>query len=321
MALITTIEQYRKYVKIAASSTTAVVLPDFNVAENKHLVPILGYPLYNALNENIAAPDYARLLDLSRAVIAPMAMYYHLPFIQANITDTGIKTMSTDEMQAAPKWVNRDLREGLLDNASYAAEGLLNYLVNLPANSALVWDNPPLKTALFKTGDEFNQYHSLHQPQRTLLQLIPAINAVEDLYIRPAFGEDFYDAFKAAVNNATEEKKLLELIRKAVANLAVSHAIESLSVKITPFGFTIKMTEDIDDPYRSQQHATDRQLETKRLSTLETGKTYLDQAIAFINAKASAELFATFFNSELYIAPGTQPPPDMNESFTGIFVL
>ena len=321
MALITNIEQYRKYVKLAASSTTAVVLPDFNIPENKHLLPILGTALYNVLNENITHPDYAKLLDYSRAVIAPMAMYYHLPFIQANITDTGVKIMSTDDMQAAPKWVNRDLREGLLDVASYAAENLLIYLVNLPGWSAINWDNPRVKNALFKTGDEFSQYHALHQPHRTLLQLLPVISEVEDLHIRPAFGDDFYDAFKTTATAAPEEKKLLELIRKAVANLAVSRAIESLTVKVTPDGFTVKMTDDVDDPYRSQQQATDRQLETKRLSTSETGKNYLEQAKAYINAKASANLFAGYYSSALYVAPGAEPPADMNESFTGIFVL
>lgn len=321
MALITTIQQFRKYVKIAASATDAGVLPDFTIAENRHLVPLLGPTLYNSLNENISSPDYAKLLEYSRAIVAPMAMYYDLPLIQANITDTGVKVMSTDQMQAAPKWMNRDLREGLLEKASFASESILIYLSTLPSDAPITWGNPAFQSALFKTGEDFNRVHTLFQPFRTLLQLLPMINEVEDLYIRPTFGEDFYNDFKSAAPMQEEEKKFLELIKKAVANLAIARAVESLTVKVTPYGFTVKMGADPDDPYQKDQQAPDRQLEIKRTATLETGKRFLDKAKTYIDKQASTSLFADYFNSELYIAPGTQPPEDMNASFTGIFVL
>ena len=118
MALITKIETLRKYVKLSATSTSAVMLPDFDMPEWKYLVPILGNDLYAQLGDNIAAEGWGKLLDMCRAIVAPMAVYHDLAFLQATLTDTGIKVMSSESMQSAPKWVYREVRESLLEKAS-----------------------------------------------------------------------------------------------------------------------------------------------------------------------------------------------------------
>lgn len=326
MALITQIAILRKYVKISATSTNTVVLPDFDIPEWKYLVPILGEALYAELTTNIAVGTYARLLDLSRGIVANMAMFHDLAFLQATITDTGIKTMSSDTMQSAPKWVYKEVREGLLEKASFYAERLVEYLLSPGEDAPFSWNNTDIKNSLFKTGKDFSAVHPLYQPYRTFLQLQPVIKEVEDHYIRTSIGGSFYDAFKSAALDTQLKKDLYDLLRFAVANLTIAKAVESLSVKVTAFGFTVKMADDVDDPYNQESTGTDRQLEMKRSAALETGTRYLQQAKALLNAKASAEIFTDYFSSDKYISPAVTAAVDPVENDdnayrNGVFAL
>jgi hypothetical protein len=117
-----------------------------------------------------------------------------------------------------------------------------------------------------------------------------------------------------------------DLLRKAVANLTISKAVESLSVKVTAFGFTVKMADDTDDPYRQETQATDRQLELKRSSTLETGTRYLRQLKAFLDANATVEIFPDYFASDKYVSPVAAAlidpiENDDNANRNGVFAL
>ncbi|MEP7319559.1 MAG: DUF6712 family protein, partial [Panacibacter sp.] len=250
----------------------------------------------------------------------------NLAFFQATVTDTGIKTMSSDTMQSAPKWVYREVREGLLEKASFATERLIEYLLT-PGTVTWTWDNDLIKNSLFKTGKDFSAVCPLYQPYRTFIQLVPVVNEIEDHLVIPTIGGDFYNAFKTAALTTEPLKKLSDLLRKAVANLTISKAVESLSVKVTAFGFTVKMADDTDDPYRPETQATDRQLEMKRAAACETGNRYLMQAKSYLDATATADIFPDYFTSIYYTAPVIPDPEtdpldtDDNAFRNGVFSL
>src|SRR5205085_10301872 len=105
MNLISDIATLRRYVRISATSSEEIVLPEFDMPEQKFLVPILTQATYDALITNITVEAWAKLLSFSRAFIAPIAVYYDLPFLQATVTDTGMKVLHSETMTNAPKWM------------------------------------------------------------------------------------------------------------------------------------------------------------------------------------------------------------------------
>jgi len=322
-SLITTIEQLRKYVKLSYNVKDVQTLPDFEMPQWVYLKPILGKTLYDALVATPTNPDYATLLEFARAVIAPTAIFHALPTTQALITDMGLKTMSSDTMQAAHRWEYKEVREELQNKAGFAAERLIEYLIE--KKSELDWQNEGVENCIFKTGQDFGTEYFIYQPYRTFIQMLPVIREVEDHTIVTTIG-DFYKSFIASTPNTQLEKTLMQYLRRAVANLAIAKAIESLSVKITANGFTVRMGDDADDPNRSDKTAgisflgADTQIEAKRKSAIEAGNKYLLQAKDLLDSNASADVFADYFNSTFYSAPSTTEQVDDNAS-RRIFVL
>src|SRR5574338_61759 len=95
-ALITTKDVLLQFLKINYINDISS-LPDFEMAAQTFLVPILGQDLYDQL---AAAPDDDPDLTLRcRAVIAPLGYLTELPIIHSRITDTGIKKTATETMQ------------------------------------------------------------------------------------------------------------------------------------------------------------------------------------------------------------------------------
>jgi hypothetical protein len=195
--------------------------------------------LYDALVASPTDEIYATLLDYSRALIAPMAVFHNLPFVQAQITDNGLKTVSSDTQQAAHRWEYKEVCEALQNQAGFAAERLIEYLFKNKAD--LSWANEAFENCIFKSGKDFAQEYFIYQPHRTFIQLLPIINEVEDHTISTQIGEVFYKSFIAADPGSDDLKKsLMVYLRRAVANISISKAIESLSVKITANGLTIE---------------------------------------------------------------------------------
>jgi hypothetical protein len=324
MALITTIQQLRNYVKVSYNTTQTQSLPDFEMPQWLYLKPILGETLYDALVASPTTEIYATLLDYSRALIAPMAVFHNLPFVQAQITDNGLKTVSSDTQQAAHRWEYKEVCEALQNQAGFAAERLIEYLFKNKAD--LSWANEAFENCIFKSGKDFAQEYFIYQPHRTFIQLLPIIKEVEDHTISTQIGAAFYKSFIAADPGSDDLKKsLMVYLRRAVANISISKAIESLAVKITANGFTVKMGDDHDDPYRSQQTASDQQLEVKRKNALEAGNKYLMQAKDLLDSNASVTVFSDYFTSTYFAAPLTAAQQaavvDDNANRHGVFAL
>src|SRR5206468_2223881 len=145
----------------------------------------------------------------------------------------------------------------------------------------LNWQNEGVENCIFKTGQDFGTEYFIFQPFRTFIQMLPVIREVEDHVIATTIGKDFYKSFIASTPSTPLEKDLMQYLRRAVANLSIAKAIESLSVKVTSKGFTVRMGDDADEPNKSDKTAgisflnAETQLEAKRKSAVEAGTKYL----------------------------------------------
>lgn len=308
MALINDIETVRAYGVKVMFINSDDSLADITAAEQRFLVPVLGNTLYDTVSQNAAAPtdEYKTIVDLCKRVVAPLAYWIELPFLQVSLSSKGLGTFSSENMQAAHRWEYEQYREALADKGCHALELLLWHLFDNKAKYS--WDLPAEYKGTFFTGKEFSKYYTLYQPYRTFENLRPLVRQVEDQYIKPTIGDDFFDELLGSVipaNPSDDQKKItkaIDLLKKAVANYTIKTAIEVLPVKLSVSGFTV-LLEATEKTNQGEEAARESLLDKMYASVGKTGDTYLLQLKEYLNTNASDTLFTNFKNSAYYKAP------------------
>lgn len=334
-SLINNKETVRLYVRINYINDISS-LPDFQLAAEKYLIPIIGQALYDDLLAQVIAfevpaegeepvdIDDVDLVGKCRAVIAPLGYLMELATIHTQITDSGLRTASTETLQAAHRWEYNKVEEHLIEKGSFAIESLLKYLFKEKDDYTDWTDSDEYKdlsSIIFQIASEFNKYFRVQHPYRVWWELRPLIREVEDFYIIPTIGEDFYTELKEDADPGADEIKAIELIKKAVAQLTIVKAIEKLSVRITPNGFTILISAGNSDAANSGDHPQrDPQLSLLYESCERSGSAYLLQLQEYLNSKASDSVFQSYYESDKYEAPSTEPEvsPNANRKIFGL---
>jgi len=307
-------EKARKFVRFSYINEETK-LPDFSQAGEDHLLPILGDTLYEKLQEIAATIDapadpkdetYIRdqqLLRKCQAVVVPLAYLSELPTINISITDNGLQS---DE-KAPHRWEYNKVEAQLADKGSKAIESLLHFLFRNQDHYEEWTESEEYQqcsSLIFKTGKEFNEYYTLHQPHRLYWKLRPQIRTVENFYIKPSIGDAFYKALKAKANLSDEEKNALDLIKSAVAQYTILLATEQLSVKISEHGFTVLIGENNSESLTTGERSVlPPELTTLAGSCQRQGDSYILQLQEYLNSKASETVFADYFNSQHYVNP------------------
>lgn len=324
MPLFKRIQDVKKYLPISYSNTDSSLPKMQDAVDQEYLIPVLGAALFATLQAEadgaLATPS--ALLKKVWAAAAPLYYYKELPFLHTQITDIGIKNVTTDKMQGAYRYQYEDILQQCENEGLAALENLYQFL----------WDNKATYTTwvsstaytrtnrnLIKTGVEFTGYYNLKHPHRTFYALQPIMQEVEDLYIISSIGQETFDALKDAASPSDAEAYVLKLLKKAVANLTIYKSISKLSVKILPEGLTIMLAATDRQP-QGTASASAAQLEALKQDTWEDGNSYLKKALSYLNANASVSVFTTFFTSDFYKDPAVTID-NVNDKMDGIFVL
>lgn len=326
MALLTNDKNLvKEFVRINFINSTSS-FPNWEVAEQRHLLPLIGDDLYELLAEIKTAGEAAddldkELLKKVRAVIAPLAYALDMAFIQSQLTDTGLRTVSTENMQAAHRWEYNEVKDSLTEAGAFAMEALLKFLFK-NKNDYPEWTGSEefkaLDALIFQSAADFANYFPISQPYRLFWDFRPLIKEVQDFYIISAIGEEFFTELLQEETPDDDETAARILIKKAVAQYTIVKAIEKRSAIIGTQGFTVKVLGPGSDSVDAdKQDASDNRLSLLYQSCERAGDSYLLQLKEFLNKKASALLFATYFESDKYEAPATEVE-NPNDNRTGI---
>lgn len=206
MPLINTISDFNKYVTVSSDFDQAKFLKYTTMAE-RNIIKIIGQTKYDEIVSDLPT-DPTRILLCEYA--ANMGLSYALPSFVLNITNMGVFTNATTDSQRAEWWQMKDLNRSLLKFAFNALDDALN---------EIGIENSEIFDGLFITTlAQFEKVFSLGSSSQTFLSLIPFIREVQNMYLLPTLGNcrdyEFSD-------------DQLEIIRAAVANLALSHAATS----------------------------------------------------------------------------------------------
>lgn len=322
MALIkdNDIATFRKYVRMNFTATAVKSMPDLDAAERKFLYPILTEEVFDVLQAQVTgnAVTWTKLLNLCRAAVAPLAMWLDLPFMQTQLSDSGLKTTSTENTQAAHQWEYREVEKALISKGMEALEDLIKHLIKDGATYS--WDNADTKESFFRTGGDFSpDYVYLHYPHLTFQQLKTLVREVERQIVKPIIGEDFFVELRDKVSPTADEKKAIELIKNAIAQLTIVRAVDRMPVKITPYGLMATLQSNTEAA--PDAPADKEQLSILRNAASTEGNKHLVDLIEHLNKNASTEVFSNYYASTYYTAPVVADTTDYNLLRTSICVL
>lgn len=322
MPLFKNIDTVKKYYPLAASSTAIPHMQE--VAEEEYLLPVLGTTLLATVQaeaDTIPATP-TPLLKKCYQALAFLMYYKQLPFLYTQTTDTGLRNVTTNQMQSAYPHQYYDIKRTCENEGLAALNRLFTYLYDNRVTYATWYGSAAyqrLNRNILRTGLDFTDYFTLPQPHRTFYALQPIIQEVEDFYINNAIGETFFTSLKAVTSHTSYEGEVIKLLKKAVAQLTIFKSFTKLSVKISPEGFNVMLGNN-DAKATTEAQATDGQVYQVKKDTERDGNNYLQQAIAYLNNNASAIIFPTYFASTYYKAPTTEKV-NINETMNGVFLL
>lgn len=293
MLLKTTPELKTLLPRLLAKFNNNALLPNFDRAEQKYLLPLIGpdlYAQYVAMYDaNNAAGFHIQVLKNMQLVAATHAILDELGTYTTTITDAGIQTHQTANMPRVFGWEYKEFKSALQDAAADSVDVLLQSLwlnkAGLPAWTASDAFKQ-FKSLLIKTANDFNAIHRLFQPQRTFYAIQTVIRDCQEQMIIQTIGDSLVTFF---INTDLTDKEIicLDYLQRSLAFYSIKKACEHYAVRISDAGFTIVGSGDADGDTAGRSGGIDGFLQMKMDACERDGKGYLGKA-----KKALASLYA-----------------------------
>lgn len=221
------------------------IRPYLEAAEQMHLIPILGTPLYKFVQNEYdkvesTDKDFAELFRFVQPVVILFGMYGAIPALNITTNKTGGFTVGTNDLTTV---ASRDRVEKLIESTySQANDAIEQLLLYLEQNSKKFVD-PDTKEELWKksenywqktgclifTATEFNNIVFINNSRLTFNRIYPSIRLMERIKLRPAFGSALIKALitrKMDNNLQPHDEELLDHLQTALALLTISQDSE-----------------------------------------------------------------------------------------------
>lgn len=276
--------------------------PFVAIAEQRYIVPLLGSDQYAALdnaytaaaNETLLTTNEKALLEKVRWPLAYYTAFIAMPNLLTMVSDMGITEQQSTGGNATPsrQWVFESQYSETEKSAEAFADMLLSWLETNRATYPQ-WANSTARTInqklLIDSTATLEHYVYVNQSRRAWLHLRPFTEQVEQDYILPALGADFWAEIQTAMlgTPSANQQKLIDRLRRAVATMAVGFALPRMALTATAGGALYAQTGDInftnEEARRQQQIAIDY---------VTRGQGYLSEAKKWLDENAS--LFTTY---------------------------
>lgn len=336
MLLKTTQEVKQLMPRLLAKLNNNALLPNFDRAEQKYLMPLVGKDLYDKYVTiyqagPVADPTQAQILKNMQLLVACHAFLDELGQNVATITDAGIQSQQTANMPRIYGWEFKAFKSSLQDAAADSVDVLLQ---SLWINRATLgeWTGSDafgqFNSFLIKTAAEFNNCHPLFQPQRTFYAIKSIIRMVQAQVVKAEIGDDLINYFLTNYDTLTAPEKIcLYYLQNALAYYTVKRACEHYSVRFSDAGFTVVAMgdpESLDTAGRTgEQIKSDGFLNLKMQVCERDGAEFMSKAKKeLVKYAASADASDAFKTALQAGALGLYQPPtilDKKNAFRKIY--
>ena len=313
--LITTREELQAFTGASAGLSLNSLQPYLSnsLAEQqvlKVLTPELHSTLLAAYHENTleeeANAHLKALLPLVQKPLVNLALYYYLQEGSVRITDAGIET---NRDKTAFAWQAEKVERVYLEHAYFGLDALITHLL-ANADDFSTWASSSAYANAMqhfvRNAATFQQSVNIGSSHRTYLALLPVLAQVEQGPIVGLLGDDFYEELLVAYQAddlTAEEQRLLDKLQPAICFLTMAEAITDLNISISADGAFQHSLKASTQSVKEKQPANENDLDRYRLQMLKRGEEWLERCRTYLNAKASASVFATYYASDLYSDP------------------
>lgn len=245
--LFNTVADIKPFWSVTLSDKFEKIKPWIAQAERDFIIPHISQEQYVALDTAFNALSMsAEQTALLAKVQSALALYtYHLaiPTLQLQISDSGIRIATNENLKTAFPWQIQALQESVVAQAGSAMESLLAFMEANKDDYPLWTDSNAytlFKECFISSAKDFTRYYSaLGDSRLSFLKLRSHMISVEERVLQKQLSTDFYDELKsqhASDSFTTENAKLLKYIKRAVANLTMANAMIGFSVTINEMG-------------------------------------------------------------------------------------
>lgn len=256
MALVQTIAEVKAvHPRLLSNTSSTAWMPNMEAAEYKYLVPLVGLPLYNDIHTKYTSNPVSlaglstieKALRLKMIAVTVAAAYMdELSRNTAKITDNGVRTANSADMQRIFGWEYKEFKQGITDLYYDSIEVMLQWLFDNKASFTL-WTNDASYTKfnnlLIKTGTDFTEQYRLYQPLRMYWMLRGIVQDVQDNYHALALGADLLTYFVNLTSPTAAEKEIIRALKKSIAFLTVYRTCRIHAVRFSDAGFSIIASE------------------------------------------------------------------------------
>lgn len=303
MALVTTIAEIQSIVPFATYSDMNAIKPTFNQVEAEYLLPVLGTDTLTLLQADypgLATAKWSNLHKKCLPVLVNIGMLQIIPQLNTKLSSGGIKKQLGQDEESIKMWEYKELCRTLSDAGNRAIDSLYAFLEE---NKAVYtqWaasDNfSEFKKYFINTTDEFHGHVSINKSRLTYLRMVPQMELVEELYLKPELGPDFYDDLKAKIKLGTlsaAEKTIVKLIQKIVAIRTAANCINEIGFNIKSNGL-VAYPRLYNDTVTEDAPSIDTIREYNRNGIAQANS--LTQLLkSTLKAQASASVFIPYYN-------------------------
>lgn len=284
--LFKTTDELVGYLPVDVNFNFSRIQPLVKSVELQFIKDILGTAEYTALetayqNETTTA-DQDALLAYCQEAIAFLAFEKYIPIGNVNISDSGIHIKSNENVKQAFNWQVDDVRRALEEEGYNKLESLLQFL----------WDNDGTYTDwaasdnaaqyrahYINSAAEFTNYVDIRNSFRTFWIIRPSLQKIEDFQIKEILerwetGKHAFMLGEIAAGEALtgNDLTIYNLLKPALAHLAIAHAVQVQGLEISSFGVVQKSVEGLE------------QLHTRKPGKSQDVMSYAQRALADGNA-------------------------------------
>ena len=226
--LLTTRQEIEIFLPTSVQESAQSILTLAEDAEETYLLPVLGRPLFNHVNElyqevsldedwylpknGEQTPPEQRLIRLCQEVVLYMTLANNAGLFSVSMNDAGLNTPSTQGYEEADeKRIDRFVKDAF-KKGHRAIDRLLIFLEEDARTAepqfADLWKKSKYffrnHDTLFTTAVEFDRYVSIDESREWFVKLLPDIRFCQDTYLSPQIGYELMDALIASMTSPGE---------------------------------------------------------------------------------------------------------------------
>lgn len=283
------------YTGVNRSMAWDELTPGIRQATEKFVLDFIGTELYDDLAAKyiagtVLSDPQKKTLQLLQDCIAYYSVFHVLPEKRSVLASLGVVEQNPEQgANPAAYPIYKEKLRGALENGDLFLDRLLNYLesqVIAGVSYFNLWKNSAaykVKTCdFFRHTSELDEFINIQNSRRSFISLIRFLKQIEEDVIKPILCDTLYAAVLIAAPT-TENKKLIPLIKRAVAYLGAAEAIPHHRVVVDGDGFrVVSYSDGIEDRRNLTNNVHEGAVQALKMRCEEQGRLAVAKLVQFL---------------------------------------